>query len=62
MAKLGEVFIAVGFQGQDESICVVCVSRKGIEPTHDPSAKGEGVVNPVLRIIVFFFAWNRCAP
>ena len=61
-ARLSKVFVVIGFQGQDESVCVVCISGKGVKPIHNPSAEGEGVVDPVFRIIVFIFAQNRCMP
>ena len=61
LAKLSEVIIIIGLKGQNKCIYAVHVSGEGVEPTHDPSAEGEGIVNPVLRI-VFFFSQNGCAP
>ena len=38
--ELSQVIVLVnGFEGQDESICVVCVRGEGIEPAYDPSAE-----------------------
>jgi hypothetical protein len=62
LAKWGEVIIIIGLEGQDEGVCAVHVSGESVEPTHDPNAKGEGIVNPVFRIIIFVFARNRCVP
>jgi len=36
----GVVVVVIGLQGEDKSVCAKRVSREGVEPTHDPSAKG----------------------
>ena len=61
-AEPSEVIVVVGFGRQDEGVCAVRVSGVGVEPTYDPYAEGEGVVNPVFGIVVFSFARNRCTP
>ena len=46
-AKLSKVIvIVVGLKGQDKSICAVCISGESVKPTHNPSAKGEGIAYP----------------
>ena len=61
---LSEVFIIVITcpKGEDEGICAMCVSRGGVDPTHNPDAEGECIVNPVFGVIVFLFAWSRLTP
>ena len=37
---LSEVIIIIGgLKGQDKCFCAVCVSGRGVEPAHHPSAK-----------------------
>jgi hypothetical protein len=62
-ARTGELHrVIVGFEREGKGICMMHVSGEGVKPAYHPSAKGEGVVNPVFRIFVFVFALNRCTP
>jgi hypothetical protein len=63
MAGTGELHrVIVGFKREGEGICAMHVSGEGIKLAHHPSAKGEGIVDPVFRIFVFVFALNGCMP
>jgi len=55
------VVISVGDEREGEGIWARHVSREGVEPAHHPDTEREGFVNPVLRVVVFFFAGCRCA-
>ena len=53
----------VGIDGKDKGHCVMHIRGKGGNPAHYPDSKGEGVVNPIFGVIIFFvFFWNRLTP
>ena len=55
--ELRRVF--VGFEREGEGVCAMCVSGEGIELAHHPSAEGQGIVDPIFRVIIFFFTRSR---
>jgi len=55
-ARLSRVFLVIGFKGEDEGICTMRISGEGIEPTHHPCAECKSGVDPILRVVEFFFA------
>ena len=57
--RLCGVFFIIGFKGEDKGICAMHISGGGIEPTHHPCAKSKSRVDPIFRVIMFFFTQGR---
>jgi hypothetical protein len=56
------IVVVIGFVGfENECCCTRCVSRGAIDPAYCPNAEGEYAVNPVFRVVFFFFAWGGFA-
>jgi len=55
-AELSGVFIVGGVvdsDGKGEGNWARQISRRGGYPAHHPDSKGKGIVNPILRVVVF---------
>ena len=42
--------------------CGLTISMVGLSPTHHPEAERQGVINPLLRVVVFALVVSRLSP